>query len=840
MIGALNRARLATNVAALSAGGGEVGLPTFAYQAETEALASLFSVAPTAQRKYTYDMAIRRLKDDGLWSALHGLWTAGANATDSRRNIIAPGTYDLVPVGTPNFTANDGWIASSVTADSINTGIPISVLNAESACIGFTCPTTTEAGSDNTDMGVVDGTGGILIRCKDSSGNRPRGRAFSADTSLATTTFTQSYGFHAIARTTSSVIKSHHSGVDSANITATTVATTDATKTIHLLKANGAGSGSGRKTRTAFVAKRALTEAELRKLHAIVLEMETAIAYGDPQFSDAGYAPEVVAADVVVYGATAIGICAAYAAKRANPALRVVIVGGWRDTTLGGMSAGGLGFADFDNAAALWGLPSFIIARLKVLRNFANGTSMIFEPRTFEWVCRELLDPSRPNGLDIPVYWSEGASSGSKTGARLASITTRDGRTFTGAQFIDATYEGDLLPIGGVDFIVGREAAGTGIETLNGFRNVDLLPSAGSIRHPDTNVALNIDPYVTPGVPSSGRLPGVYVKPDLAAGAADGRNQAFNFRLAFTATASRRIPFDTTPPPDYDKAKYEILLRQFEQVPTMTFLQVFKADLLLNGVTDTNNATYGISTDDIESAQAFIAAATNAGREAAWKGVENYINGLIWLLCYDPDPRIPSGLRTTLLTYGWDAYNHVARGRPGDANFFPKALYVREFRRMRSDMIWNGNDLSATDGTAPRSTKTVALASYAMDSHNTMRFVDESTGTPRVINEGGLFISSSGGADKISPLPLDIYIPKKAECENLSSLFAASLTHIAFGAVRMEFTAMEAGHSLGIVAAKAIETGQALQDLDYSTLRTAILSSATLTGEVAPSLPQVN
>jgi hypothetical protein len=99
---------------------------------------------------------------------------------------------------------------------------------------------------------------------------------------------------------------------------------------------------------------------------------------------------------------------------------------------------------------------------------------------------------------------------------------------------------------------------------------------------------------------------------------------------------------------------------------------------------------------------------------------------------------------------------------------------------------------------------------------------------------------TSGGTDKMSPLPVEIFLPKKADCENVSFAFATSSTHVAFGAIRMELTTMEAGHSLGIMAAKAIETGQALQDLDYSTLRTAILSSATLTGEVAPVLPQVN
>ena len=836
MIGALNRARLATNVAALSAGGGEVGLPTFAYQAETEALASSFSVAPTAQRKYTYDLAIHRLKEDGLWSALHGLWTAGANATDSRRNIIAPGTYDLVPVGTPTFTANDGWIASSVTADSINTGIPISVLNAESACIGFTCPTTTEANSDNTDMGVVDGTGGILIRCKNGLSARPRGRAFSADTDLASTSFASSFGFQAIARTSSGFIKSHHSGVDSSNIASAAVATTDATKTIHLLKANGASAGSRRKTRTAFVANWALTESELRKLHAIVLEMETAIAYGDLDIREAGYAPAAISADIVVYGATPQGINAAYSAKRANPGRNVIIVGGWEDRTVGGMSANGLGLVDIDNNSALWGLPSFMIARLKVLRNFANGSSLVFEPRTFEWVCREMLDPTRTNGLGIPVYWSDGIISAVTASGRATSITTADGRTFSASQFIDASYEGDLAPYVGVDFVTGREAAGSGAEAYNGFRGVDTTSGAYPIK--GATGLLTIDPYVVPGDAGSGLIRKVRIKPSTAVGDADNVQQAYTFRLTWNNSKSRSIPFDSSPPDGYDVADYELLLRMFAADPSISMAQMFKVDTILGGVTDTNSGTTGFSTDDPDGSQAYLAATTYAQRATARRKIANYVRGLIYLICYDPDPRVPSALRTALLAYGWDAYHYTSKGLEGDPLFFPHALYVREMRRIRGDLVWNGNDLAATDGTTPRSVKTIAIASYAQDSHYCQRFA-ETTGTPRVVNEGG-FLLSSGGTNKMSPLPVEIFLPTKADCENISFAFATSSTHVAFGSIRMELTTMEAAQALGIMADMAITTGQALQDLDYSTLRTAILSSATLTGETAPSLPQVN
>jgi hypothetical protein len=46
-------------------------------------------------------------------------------------------------------------------------------------------------------------------------------------------------------------------------------------------------------------------------------------------------------------------------------------------------------------------------------------------------------------------------------GGRIQKIRSEDGREFAGKMFIDATYEGDLLPGAGVSFTVGRESNAT-------------------------------------------------------------------------------------------------------------------------------------------------------------------------------------------------------------------------------------------------------------------------------------------------------------------------------------------------------------------------------------------
>lgn len=56
-----------------------------------------------------------------------------------------------------------------------------------------------------------------------------------------------------------------------------------------------------------------------------------------------------IAADVIVYGAKPGGIVAAYRAKAEGRS--VAIIGDWREHTVGGMQAGGLGFTDYVDAA---------------------------------------------------------------------------------------------------------------------------------------------------------------------------------------------------------------------------------------------------------------------------------------------------------------------------------------------------------------------------------------------------------------------------------------------------------------------------------------------------------
>eukprot|EP01044_Picomonas_judraskeda_P020393 COSAG03_NODE_4522_length_1523_cov_1.453652_1_plen_151_part_00 len=117
----------------------------------------------------------------------------------------------------------------------------------------------------------------------------------------------------------------------------------------------------------------------------------------------------------------------------------------------------------------------------------------------------------------------------SKEGARLAGLTTVDGRSFTAKVFVSADYEGDLMPRAGVSWTHGREGRDVYNESLAGYR----LSNEGH------EFSVAIDPYVSPG--SQELLPMLTPwdppggDPLEAEGKGDSRTQAYNFRLCVSS-----------------------------------------------------------------------------------------------------------------------------------------------------------------------------------------------------------------------------------------------------------------------------------------------------------------
>ncbi len=513
-------------------------------------------------------------------------------------------------------------------------------------------------------------------------------------------------------------------------------------------------------------------------------------------------------ADVVVYGDTSGGVTAAVQAGRMGK--KVILISQYGH--LGGMSSSGLGWTDIGNPAILGGLSREFYHGLYQhyqndaawdhearagFKNAGQGAPALdpktelastFEPKVAEAVFDSMVKAA---GVTVIKGWLDLKAGAIKSGTRLTGIRLEAGTTVNGKMFIDASYEGDLLAVAGVSFVVGREANSQYGEKANGIAG-----TKGGNQLPD-----GIDPYVVKGDASSGLLPGV--NPDMGGkvGDADNRLQAYCYRMVLTDVAENRVAI--AKPKNYDPANYEILFRAIEVGQKGSF---FKTTMVPNHKTDANNAS-GISCDFIGG---------NYGKDWNWATLNHQQReelaarhrdwqlGLAWTL--QNHPRVPEEIRKKIGVWG------LAKDEFKDNQNWPYNLYVREARRMKSDFVMTEKHcrrlLPVEDP--------IGMGAYTLDSHHVQRCVHNGM----VKNEGDIQAKLKGQAYGISYRAI---VPRVGECENLLVPWALSATHIAFGSIRMEPVFMTLGQSAGTAACMAIDAGKSVQAIPYPELRARLL-----------------
>ncbi|MDR1789325.1 MAG: FAD-dependent oxidoreductase, partial [Opitutaceae bacterium] len=465
-------------------------------------------------------------------------------------------------------------------------------------------------------------------------------------------------------------------------------------------------------------------------------------------------ADEPARADVLVYGATASGIVAAAQTARMGRTVLLLEPGRF----IGGMTAGGLGATDTGSPLTIGGVArEFYRAiynhyqrpeawtRGETRADYAPKHRLaiserlkahwFFEPSVALAHLRKLIDNPRVT-LVTNAPLDRSPSGVQKHGATLLEIATTDGSRFAARRFIDATYEGDLMAAAGASFIIGREPNSRYRETLNGIR---FLPAARA-RH--------VSPFVIPGDPQSGLLPGILPKAPGAEGDGDGLTQAYNFRLCLTDAPDNRRPFEK--PDGYDPSRYELVLRHLLHHPAMRPGNAYADGLFTltpmpNRKTDSNNKNL-FSTDCVGRSWNWPAA-SYAEREKLLADHRLHTQGLLWFLANDP--RVPEPVRDAVSRWG------LARDEFAGNDNWPTQLYVREARRLIGEYVVTEHDCAGKRLVSDP----VALASYSMDSHLVSLFVDE-TGTLRL--EGGFY-------KRVAPYPVAYraLLPKRDECDNL-------------------------------------------------------------------------
>lgn len=519
--------------------------------------------------------------------------------------------------------------------------------------------------------------------------------------------------------------------------------------------------------------------------------------------------------DLVIYGATSAGVTASI--QGAKLGYKVLLIE--PSDHLGGMLVEGLGGSDIDNHGNFQNSPAVSGLALEFYRRIASKYDQIeklenviangikdpsvwrFESKVAEQVIREWLTEYPQLKILSGQRLIEGEGAVTLADGRIISISLESGTEVGGRIFIDSTIEGDLLAAAGISYAVGRENNSKYGETLNGIRGENTY----------RQFEVNVDPYRIRGDPKSGLIPTIQDEPFGVAGEADDRLQAFCFRVCLTQDPDNQIPFHA--PPDYEREEYEIYLRYLKAggklyTPRAT-LPNGKTDL--GAWHDLSHNLYGMNRGYPE--------ASYQRRQEILEYHRDFTQGLFYFLATDPEVgKLDSARQKNWASWG------LAKDEFVDNAGWPRNFYVRDGRRMVSDYVITEHHVRKKNPTPV--TDAVALAFWPPDVHHVRRIVKDGY----AYNEGFVF-----GGDAWRPLPISYrtLLPKVEECTNLITPTCISSSHIAYGAIRIEWTFMVLGQSAALMADQAIRRHIPIQSLDYRELKEQI-ARAGIVLEVNP------
>ncbi len=511
--------------------------------------------------------------------------------------------------------------------------------------------------------------------------------------------------------------------------------------------------------------------------------------------------------DICVYGGTSGGVVAAVKAARLGKQAILIEPG----QHLGGMSSGGLSYSDMGKAATVAGMSREFYERIG--RKYNKPLETQLEPHIAEQVFDEMIKEA-----GVTVLKGEHIKKAIKQGPRIVELITQKGTRIGASMFIDATYEGDLLAAAGVSYSLTREANSQYNETLNGIQLYEIpqvkFGKVNAIgRRKDRrglwDRSIPLDPYRISGKPESGLLPLIEEGTLGTIGEAAPGVQAYCFRLCVTDQPENRIPIEA--PENYDPARYEIVARYIqacEKAGDQMDLRWFtKHDALPNGKFDFNTAYFGLN---YVGGNRNYSEASHSQRRFIVKAHENYARGLFHFLA--TDKRVPVKVREQVSRYG------LCKDEFTDNGGWPHQLYIRESRRMISDLVMTEHHCRHN----MIASKSVGLASYGIDIHEIRRIAHKGV----MVREGKLLGHS--GTRGPYPIGYDAIVPKAEECNNLLVTFAISASHVAFGSTRMEPVLMILSQSAATAASQAIDAGCHIQQVDYKKLRKQLLADGQL------------
>lgn len=500
-------------------------------------------------------------------------------------------------------------------------------------------------------------------------------------------------------------------------------------------------------------------------------------------------AAEEFQTDIVVYGGTPAGIAAAVTAGREGKSVLLVEPYSF----VGGMMTNGLCHTDFRTFESITGFYLEVTERCvrhyeraygsdsRQVKDCWRGTQV--EPSVMHAVFQQMLEETTSvsvvlqhqlKGVEIAECCSDGTRHMSS-----AEFTDNLGGTLNveAKVFIDATYEGDLMAMADIPFVVGREARSQFNESL---------------------------------------------APEVA----DDEVQGYNFRLIVTDRKTNVVM--PTAPAGYDRKEYLQILPLFRSggltsVWCSSSGGVYKnhRPALPNDKYDVNDVSRGLARLSLPNDSNGWPNGSAVERAAIFQKHVRHNIGLLYFL--QNDREVPDAIRRDAKQFGWAkdefaAHNHV-----------PEQLYVREARRMQGVHVYSQQDTAPAfnDARSVFHDDSIAVGDYSHNCHGTGHLGPLFGG-----KHTGEFYAQSAPYQ----IPYGVLIPKKVD--NVIVPVACSSTHVGFCALRLEPIWISLGQAAGLAATMAIDDLVPVQYVEIKPLQRRLHQQGSATiyvGDVPPS-----
>ena len=480
--------------------------------------------------------------------------------------------------------------------------------------------------------------------------------------------------------------------------------------------------------------------------------------------------------DLIVYGGTPAGVMAAIAAKRQGLTVALLAQG----KTVGGSISNGLGATDVKDTKLVTGIPREFFSAVQA--SYKNKGAWRVTSRRAEEIFLSMLQSAK-----VDVFLNSQATEATITDNKIKCLKVTDDQ-FCAAEFIDASYLGELLPLTNTAFNLGRQdlyayddfsalklQMRTRLTLPKDLTDVeqDSLASLPFMQHPETYDPKAIQ--VTSGMPS------------------------FTYRLCITKGGKSR-PFQIYPEDEKYIPAWRLIAQAFykkgcsdcENKPTHKVTKFWRTALVQGDKWDLNSLN---SFTNFPLPQDYITdPSTRAGYNLQ---AAHYIESLY---AYLQGPNSPVALeQQTAEGFG------ICNDEFTDNNNIPYEPYIREGRR-----IIGQSTLLATDELSGSfKSDSIGLAKYPLDNKLSINIQYKN----QLFRDYTTFLQS-----KVYEMPFSITVPK-AGPDNLLVSVAVSTSPLAYGSLRMEPHFMALGQATGIGAALAFKNAVSVKEISVASLQ---------------------